>query len=421
MSMNHPTPFESCARAARFVSVLLALVALAGCGKSTTIAPVLPPLKRVVVSPTTDTLQVGNSGQFAATAYDSTDRAVSGVPFTWTSGNPAVFTVTGSGRAQGVSEGTAMLFVEAGGRSDSATVAVYPDTGWFTQTSNTVASLNGVFFQPDGRHGWAVGDGGTVLTTADAGVTWTPRIAVAFNLNAVWFTSPLEGWVVGGNGTVLSTTDGGANWNPVSGVGASENLLDVWFATPDTGWVVGANGVVLRTFDRGVSWARLQPTGSTLNGVSFAGTRDGWAVGDGGVILGTHDRGLTWFVVQPSVTAQALKAVWRRSVSAAFAAGNQGAMPRTVVTPDSVAWELKSVGAAYQLEGIHFPTDAIGYAVGYNGAGAVLRSDDGGATWESQVARTGNRLNDVFFIDPLHGWAVGNGGTIVHTARGGLR
>ena len=64
---------------------------------------------------------------------------------------------------------------------------------------------------------------------------------------------------------------------------------------------------------------------------------------------------------------------------------------------------------------------AVGYAVGINaGIGSVLRTDDGGLTWEAQVANTTAQLNDVFFVDAQRGWAVGNGGIIIHTSTAGF-
>ncbi len=374
----------------------------------------------VVVSPGADTLTVGASVLFTAVASDS-DGVDPGLPLSWSSSNPAVFAVNGSGRVTGVGEGTALLIVRSGAARDTATVRVEPALGgWFAQVSNSTAELNGVFFLPDGRTGWAVGDGGRILRTLNAGVTWTAQVSnTAFPLEGVWFTGSAEGWAVGGNGTVLHTTNSGVLWTRVLSVPASEVLYDVHFATRDTGWAVGANGVVLRTFDRGDTWQKLYPTGFTLRSVSFAGTRDGWAVGDNGVILGTHNRGLAWFIVQPSVTGLGLSAVWRRADSLAFAAGEQGVVPRTEVGPDSTRWILDSNGAANQLEGVHFPTDLTGYTVGWNGVGIVLRSDDGGSSWLPQIANTQYRLNDVFFVDDRRGWAVGANGTILHTGTGG--
>jgi photosystem II stability/assembly factor-like uncharacterized protein len=427
--MNHSMPIPNAGsrrqaprRRLAWPFVLFLLTPLLGCGKSAVLAPVpLPPLSAVTVSPKTDTLSTGQSVTLTATALDTLGAMVGGAAFTWTSSNPSVASVSGSGAVRANGEGVASIVASAGGKSDSATIVVIVHRGWFLETSNTSNDLNGVFFLGDRRTGWAVGAGGRIVATTDAGSTWGIQVSnTLFNLNSVWFTSGSEGWAVGAGGAVLHTLDAGVHWNSVVS-NASENLLDVWFATPDTGWVVGAQGVVLRTFDRGASWQRLQPTAFDLLSVSFSGTRDGWAVGNGGVILGTHDRGLTWFVVQPSLTAQALRAVWRRSASEAWVAGQAGVTPRTVVTADSVAWELRNAGATNDLEGVCYPTSSIGYAVGTNGGvGAALRTDDGGVTWQSQSTNTQFRLKDVFFVDDRTGWAVGRNGTILHTSTGGL-
>jgi photosystem II stability/assembly factor-like uncharacterized protein len=112
--------------------------------------------------------------------------------------------------------------------------------------------------------------------------------------------------------------------------------------------------------------------------------------------------------------------VWRRSESLAWTAGDQGVVPRTRAFVDSTAWELENAGASNQLEGVCFPNDLIGYVVGYRDVGAVLRTDDGGTTWQTQIANTQFRLNAVFFVDDRRGWAVGDNGTIIHTGTGGL-
>jgi photosystem II stability/assembly factor-like uncharacterized protein len=408
--------------AAWLLVCLLALAPLAGCECDSTLPVVpilLPPLSAVVVTPGSDTLRVGEVAQFTAVAYDTLGQPVAGAGFTWSSGDAEVFTVTPSGRVRGVAEGLDTVFAQVGGRTGIAIVFVYRDTGWVAQASATTRNLNGVDFLADGRTGWAVGSGGAIVHTTDAGEHWSSQPSgTAYNLNAVWFTSPDEGWAVGNLGTLVHTLNAGDNWTRIN-LNAGENLMDVCFANPDTGWAVGSSGVVLRTVDGGASWQRSTITTFALQSVSFAGTQDGWLVGDQGEIFGTQDAGATWSKVQPSITSFSLKAVSRRRPEAAWAVGDQGVAPRTVGTPVAYGWELRNAGAVNQLEGVHFPDDLIGYAVGYSGAGAILRSDDGGGTWEAQASHSSRRLNDVFFVDALRGWAVGDGGVIVHTARGG--
>jgi photosystem II stability/assembly factor-like uncharacterized protein len=411
----------------RLVSLLGLLGLLAGCGKSSNpVAPVtIPPLSSLVLAVHADTLQIGQTRQFAATALDTSGAPYTG-PLDWSSGDPHVFTVGSTGIVRAVGEGSAFLFAAGGGRRDSARVLVVPAaTGWTAQISNASEELNGVFFDPAGRLGWVVGKGGVILSTTDAGTTWRRRTPTTFDLQGVWFTSATEGWAVGNVGTILSTTNGGTTWARVTTDSTSENLMHVHFASRDVGWVCGTGGLILRTEDRGATWHKtfLQPLDRpTMNGLMFAGANDGWAVGEGGVLAGTHDGGDSWFVWQPSVTGQPLKAVWRRSATQAAAVGSQGAALLTVATADSATWELNPAGSENQLAGVCFPTDSTGYAVGWNstlGAGTVLRSDTGGRTWAAQSAAAQFRLNAVYFVDERRGWAVGAAGTIRHTASGG--
>jgi photosystem II stability/assembly factor-like uncharacterized protein len=410
---------------ARLALVLAALAPLAGCDCSSTNPVVpnpLPPLSAVVLTPAVDTLRVGEAHQFTAVAYDTLGQPVAGAGFSWSSTNPSVFTVTPSGRATGTGDGVAWLYAEAGGRRDSASVFVYADSGWIVQTSNTGRNLNGVFFQPNGREGWAVGDAGTIMHTTDAGVTWRAQVSqTSNNLNGVCFADPDTGWAVGNLGTVLVTANRGVTWSRRQ-LGVGENLMAVQFANRDSGVAVGSAGAILRTVNGGRDWAKQNVTGFVLRGVAFAGARDGWAVGDNGEIFGTDDAGASWTRVQPAITGFALRAVSRRTTEAAWAVGAQGAALRTTMVGGSVAWQNGSAGALNDLEGVHFPSDAlIGYAVGFNNSGLILKSEDGGVGWTRQVSNTSRRLNDVWFVDPLRGWAVGDAGAIVHTSLGGVR
>jgi photosystem II stability/assembly factor-like uncharacterized protein len=407
--------------AAAALAMLVLAVAWAGCSTRTISGPgPIPPLSSLTINVQVDTLGLGESRTFTVTAVDTGGTTVAIQP-AWRSTDTGVFTVQASGRVSGQGEGTAWLIAEAGGQSDSASITVLPGGGWLVQISSVSANLHGVHFRPDGRRGWAVGAGGRIVATEDAGFTWAQQNSnTTEDLHGIWFVSASNGWAVGASGVVRRTTNGGMTWqNVVTGV-AIENLFAVHFAHPDTGFIVGASGVVLRTVDGGATWTRRTPVAATLRGVAFAGARDGWAVGDNGTIIGTHDAGATWFTVTPSVTAQNLQAVWRRSEPKAWAAGMLGVVPRTAAGADSTVWSLGTAGAGKQLYGVSFPDDLIGYVVGVDGTGAILRTDDGGASWQTQTANAQFRLNAVFFVDVQRGWAVGHNGTIVHTARGGL-
>ena len=420
-----PRPLPARGLAAFACALAAAALLAAGCSGGGAHSIIVPPLSRVVISiggdtlVVSDTLNVGLHLQFKANAYDLSGNPVAGLPFTWHSSVPAVFAVNRDGRVLGVGEGQALLIADISGVADTVGLLVLPGgSGWFAQTSNWTGALEDVYFDRDGRHGWAVGDGGAILATADAGVTWTREDShTLFNLNAVWFTDADSGWAVGNSGMAVHTVDGGATWTPMP-TGASENLRDVFFAYPDTGWAVGNAGAILRTVNWGATWDKQNPTPSPLYAVSFAGTRNGWAVGDNGVILGTTDRGVTWSA-EPSVTSQSLRGVTRRSEFVAFAIGQQGVAPRTTNVLNVPTWELVNTGASNQLEDVFFTSDVTGFAVGFNGTGIVLRTDDAGLDWTSQPMPVSTTLHSVWFVDGLRGWAVGDGGRILHTGSGG--
>ncbi len=400
--------------------IVASLVAASGCGTSVLLSTPLPPLSSVTLTPETDTLLVGEQRQFVAVAADTDSVAVPGASFSWTSSDANVFQVSRTGRVTAMGEGVALLVAAAGGKSDTATVVVFYQNGWYTQPSATSNDLNGVFFQPDGRAGVAVGDAGTVVRTVDAGRSWfNEASSTSFNLNDVWFTTAATGFAVGNGGTIMRTRNGGATWSRLTTVPASENLNGVCFADTSRGWAVGANGVIVRTTNGGASWTRSNPTSQQLQSVSFSDPLEGWAVGDGGVIVGTHDGGASWYVVQPSVTSLPLRSVWRTSATRAWAGGLQGANPFTVPTPDSLQWVLGTFGALNQVNSLQLRDGVTGYAVGTNGPGLVLKTVDGGASWQPQVANTAQALHDVWFVDTRRGWAVGATGRIVHTANGG--
>jgi len=413
------------ARAAAVFALLAAAILAAGCGGGGATSIVVPPLSRVVISLASDTtvvadtLNIGVHQDFDAIAYDLSGNPVPGLPFTWRSTQSAVFAVNRDGRVLGIGEGDALLVVDVSGTADTVGLLILPGTsGWLAQTSNWSGPLNDVFFAADGRHGWAVGDGGAILATTNAGLIWNRQASnTLFNLSAVWFTDADSGWAVGNAGMAVHTTDGGTTWTPRP-TGASENLRDVFFAYPDTGWAVGNAGAILRTVNWGASWTKQNPTPSPLYAVSFAGTRNGWAVGDNGTILGTTDRGVTW-TLEPSVTSQSIRGLMRRSEMVAFAAGQQGVAPRTTDVLGVPTWELVNTGASNQLEDVFFTSDVTGYTVGFNGTGIVLRSDDAGLNWTSQNMPVSTTLHAVTFVDAQRGWAVGDGGRILHTASGG--
>lgn len=76
----------------------------------------------------------------------------------------------------------------------------------------------------------------------------------------------------------------------------------------------------------------------------------------------------------------------------------------------------------YDLQSVALVGDEEAWAVGYDGEHTrrAYHSKDGGATWEAvDIPGNGSTLTSLSFPDARHGWAVGGGGLVVRTADGG--
>jgi trimeric autotransporter adhesin len=91
---------------------------------SATITVVPIPVASVELSPTTTTLLTGQSTGFTAIARSASGGELPGRAVTWTSGAPAILTVSPQGLVAGVSPGTALVLATIDGVTGTATVSV---------------------------------------------------------------------------------------------------------------------------------------------------------------------------------------------------------------------------------------------------------------------------------------------------------
>jgi TPR repeat protein len=90
--------------------------------------------------------------------------------------------------------------------------------------------------------------------------SWQPQISgTQENLSSVAFVSPQSGWAVGERGTILHTADGGRSWQPQTS-GTKETLLSVAFVSPQSGWALGRGSTILHTADGGTRAADQRHT-----------------------------------------------------------------------------------------------------------------------------------------------------------------
>jgi photosystem II stability/assembly factor-like uncharacterized protein len=318
----------------------------------------------------------------------------------------------------------------------------------------------------DGRHGWAVGDGSTILRTGNGGARWTVqrRGIEGGEFRAVAFADRRHGVVVGQEGVIVRTVDAGAHWTrvgaPTQGdlvgvthirrsaylaVGEAGTLLRsadggrTWreldspyhdgflihaaFADGKVGWVVGTHQTILRTTDSGRTWTVQHQGGrGFLLSVVARSRRECWAVGDaagdGGtaVILHTKDRGRTWTGRRLPKTHFPLADLVFTGARTACALTTQGEILRT--TDDCRSWRVARKADGVGLERLASRGRGRLLSVGLNGS--LLTSGNGGRTWRSRTVRPLRNADAIDFLTARRGWAAGRG-HIVTSTDGGAR
>ncbi len=158
---------------------------------------------------------------------------------------------------------------------------------WTKISSPVSADLYKMVFL-DGKRGFAVGDRGAILSTADAGKSWVriPSPSRHRFLQDIDFPDARHGYIVGEKGSLLATRDGGRTWTALSSP-TGQNLYAVYFRDALHGWVAGWGKTFLETRDGGRTFAPvpLSIPRVTRQDPSFNAL---WGRGDEVVLAGDH-------------------------------------------------------------------------------------------------------------------------------------
>lgn len=223
---------------------------------------------------------------------------------------PAVIT-PGATRAMMVSSAKAGKRIVAVG--DHGIVLLSDDEGKSFRQAKAVpvrVTLTSVSFIDD-RTGWAAGQWGVILTTADGGENWTLQrsdTAVDQPLFSIHFKDKDRGWAVGLWSLVLATADGGKNWAsvklppPPDGGKPDRNLQRIFADRKGALYIAAEQGIVIRSVDNGSTWTYSATgyKGSFWTGIALR--NDTLLVGGlRGTIYRSIDNGKSWKEVPSGV------------------------------------------------------------------------------------------------------------------------
>jgi photosystem II stability/assembly factor-like uncharacterized protein len=275
----------------------------------------------------------------------------------------------------------------------------------------------------------AVGDGGATVVSNNGGKTWTPvggRVTGAGfdNLRA---TNSQLAEAGGNNGVLARTVDGGVNWFTV-GVPTTGAVRDASFPSQSTGYALDSSGGAFKTTNGGTTWSILDTGASsatpkalfavdanrmllissqglrltTNGGNSFKTVKSkavrGRSIDDVDVassalvafgrttLAVSKDKGSTWQKVKRPKGEDLVDADFV-GASKGYVLTTSGAVFKT--SNGGEKWKVVKALGTDQGTGISFSSAQAGYVAvssfGNQRFGYVLRTKDGGKTWQPQL------------------------------------
>lgn len=254
--------------------------------------------------------------------------------------------------------------------------------------------LFAVEFEAD--QGIAVGEGGLIMRSADAGKTWT-REAPPTELAMIDIASNgVRSIAVGQMGLIL-VNDGSGKWRKVDS-GTDRRLLQVDINKNGLAFITGAFGTLLKSTDGGETWESVAPNWATLYDSGEGDTallrdeptnyvvdvqEDGIVLigGEYGQLMRSPDGGICWDIVyrHPSESGEAAPTFFAMSIRAdgmGYAVGQSGLVARTADNGHS--WGYVKTPFDANLFSVDSFADGQVVAIGQR---IAVRSPDNGLTW----------------------------------------
>lgn len=221
----------------------------------------------------------------------------------------------------------------------------------------------------------------------------------------------------------------GQGWK-VHSTNIKGDLVAIWFTSASRGFVAGDEGYLASTSDGGRTWQKYQlNTTENINEIYFRNEDNGYLVAGRKVFI-TSDGGSSWretVIFRPTdfrnntPTFLSIRfADKRRGLAIGSILNSKGNVIDSLVmrTADGGdTWQRLVVPSKLELFHVDFNGSSHGWIVGDNGL--ILATTDSGDTWRVQRSGTTNALYNVDFRDDMEGYAVGEAGTILRTQNGG--
>jgi photosystem II stability/assembly factor-like uncharacterized protein len=245
---------------------------------------------------------------------------------------------------------------------------------WQAAAVPTAATLTGVSFAPGSAHGWAVGHDALILATADGGLTWRKQWQADNLQDSFLDVLALDVQhiiAVGAYGLFVTSGDGGLTWNRRKLSDDDFHFNRITRGLTGTLYLAGEHGTLLRSRDQGVSWAHIEsPYDGSFYGILPLGERTLIAYGLRGRIYRSTDDGATWRAVPNEHRVLIATAVKVKGGVLAFAGQSRALFVSRDDGVSVIPWPTSFTSAVAEL--ILLPDGTV-LALGESGA-AILPS-----------------------------------------------
>lgn len=328
-------------------------------------------------------------------------------------------------------------------------------------------------FLPDGQHGWMGGlFSGEFYRTTDGGANWESlSFGSSCHILGFHFLDQHSGWVLPNvvgliddtntiqdlEGSIWASRNGGSDFHLQCGwpterpdVGESfpeqylspgPKFLDVSFTDAEHGWALGAHTFgstslparVFFTDCGGADWRVISTLEYGVHQICFPNDLHGFAlyVNNRVPVFETVDGGKSWFPRRDihQLVDGGFDANWGDIVFADDQFGwivyngddtlYEGVRILLRTTDGGNTWERINDTASGGSHYLYFLDRKYGWIV--NNFGFIEATRDGGKTWEIQrdINDGWVKLKSVHFADEFSGWAVGESGAVLSTTSGG--
>jgi photosystem II stability/assembly factor-like uncharacterized protein len=291
---------------------------------------------------------------------------------------------------------------------------------WQVITVPSDAKLLDIAFTDNSQHGYLVGSAATLLETKDGGETWKPLSLQLddskYRFNSVSFSGK-EGWIVGEPGLVLHTTDEGATWSRIA---VSEKLpggpISILALGKNSAEMATNVGAIYKTTDGGKNWkAQVEQAVGVLRNIKRSPDGKYVGVSAKGNFYSTWEPGQTAWMPHNRNSSRRVENMGFTDNGQLWmlARGGQVQFNDPEKPEEWLEAQYPEVSTSWGLLDMAYRTPQEIWLGG--GSGNLLRSNDGGKTWEKDrdVEGVPANLYKIVFFSPEQGFIIGDRGILL--------